>query len=201
MAATPPQGVVRYRWQDPTTLAFRVEGRATMVQSLPLRKLAEYCLDHGGARDIRVELGDCAHMDSTFMGTLLTLQKSVQKHGKGALTLVGVSAPCSRILHQMGLDDMFPADAAAAAGGANEGWTVLPLETDDANAFKRNVRQAHEVLADVPGKCGEQFQGVVRCMNQAEQQAPPTPSPPPAAAVPAANNPTPPAAGGEPSSR
>src|SRR5262245_64769939 len=50
-------GVVRYHRSGPT-VSFRVEGRGTMTQALPFRRVAGGCLA-GGAGLRAVDLGDC----------------------------------------------------------------------------------------------------------------------------------------------
>jgi anti-anti-sigma factor len=160
MAAAP--STIRYHQQD-HTLTFRVEGRATMTHGLPVRRLAERALERG-ATHLRFDLRDCTYMDSTFLGTLLTLKKAVDRTG-GRLTLLTPSTACVKILHQMGLTDVLPAQAEDADPQAS--WAELVCETNDP-AFRRNVVQAHEELAALPGPAGEQFKAVIRCMGQPE---------------------------------
>jgi hypothetical protein len=72
----------------------------------------------------------------------------------------------------MGLDDVLPAVDECA--DAQAPWADLATGGDDTGSFRRNVTQAHEELAALPGKSGEMFKGVLRCMNDAEkQQRPP----------------------------
>ena len=162
------QGIVRFHQQD-RTVTFRVEGRGTMNLSMPMRNCVERFLD-GGATRVCVDLRECTYMDSTFLGTLLTLKKTVEHRCKGEVALIAPSVACSRILHQMGLSDMLPSQAADDDPAAV--WTQLICETNDAHSFKRNIAQAHEELASLPGPAGEQFKAVVRCMAQAEKEKP-----------------------------
>jgi anti-anti-sigma factor len=158
------QGIVRFRQQD-HTVTFRVEGRGTMNQSLPLRRCAERYLE-GGITHVLIDLRDCTYMDSTFLGTLLTLKKSLTLR-QGEMTLIAPSPSCCRILQQMGLNEVLPTQA--AEGEQSAGWTELGNEADP-GSFKRNVVQAHEELANLPGPAGEQFKAVVRCMAQADKE-------------------------------
>jgi anti-anti-sigma factor len=166
-----PQGTVRVRRQDHTVI-FRVEGRATMAQSLPLRRYAERALAEG-ASAVFVDLRDCIYMDSTFLGTLLTLRSLLGKRASGELTLLAPSPACGKLLEQMGLHNVFatgPADEAEAGA-----WTELPTGPADPTSFQRNVAEAHENLASLPGPAGEQFRQVMRCLADKGPAKPPPP--------------------------
>src|SRR5262249_32446596 len=103
-----PQGIVRYH-QQPGAVTFRVQGRATMNQSLAMRQCAERLIAAGVSR-VRVDLRECTYVDSTFVGTLLTLKKAADRND-GRFTLVMPSAACAKILQQMGLGDVLPAES------------------------------------------------------------------------------------------
>src|SRR5262249_11804586 len=155
------QGIVRVNQQD-RTVTFRVEGRGSMTQSLPMRRCAERLIA-AGANRIRVDLRDCPYMDSTFMGTLLTIKKTLDRQA-GSFSLVMPSAACARIVQQLGLSDVLPAEAVELDPNAQ--WTDLSSDGTDAASFRQNVTQAHEELARLPGPAGEQFKNVMRCLEQ-----------------------------------
>src|SRR5579862_6413419 len=75
---------------DDKTLTFQPDGRATMHQSLPLRQRAEQALA-AGVQAVRVDLRRCTYMDSTFLGTLLFLYRTMAPKGPGAFALVSPS--------------------------------------------------------------------------------------------------------------
>jgi anti-anti-sigma regulatory factor len=158
-----PQDVIQCR-QDGPTLTFRVQGCGTMAQALAVRRVAEQGLA-AGVTALRVELHGCTHLDSTFLGTLLLLLKrATGRCGAGGFALVSPSTACERLFRQMGAADLFPTAAEAAAPGP---WAEL-TRTDPAGggpgevaAFKCNVVQAHQELADLPGPAGEAFRPFV----------------------------------------
>jgi anti-sigma B factor antagonist len=156
-----PQGTVRVHQQD-RTVTFRVEGRGSMTQSLPMRRCAERLIA-AGANRVRVDLRDCPYVDSTFMGTLLAIKKTLDRQA-GAFSLVMPSAACARIVQQMGLTDVLLAEAAELDPDAQ--WTDVALDGTDPASFRQNVTQAHEELASLPGPAGEQFKNVMRCLEQ-----------------------------------
>jgi hypothetical protein len=116
-------------------------------------------------------------MDSTFLGTLLTLQNTLTKRGEGSLVLLAPSPGCSKLLHQMGLDTFIPTEQNCPDDIDSLPWADLPAEPHDVGSFQRNVVQAHEELANLPGPAGEQFRAVARCLAQTPPDKPPQPPP------------------------
>jgi anti-anti-sigma factor len=160
------QGVVRVHRAE-GMVTFRVEDRATMTQAHPFRRCAEQSLA-GGAKVLRVDLRRCTYLDSTFLGTLLCLKRDIDRRGQAEFALVSPSPQCSRLFKQMGVDEIFPvvnADEPPASA-----CTDLQSGSEDLHTVKGNVIQAHQELADLPGAAGAAFQGVLRCMNQAQEQ-------------------------------
>jgi anti-sigma B factor antagonist len=154
------QGTIRYQ-QDGSTLLFEVEGQATMHQGLPFRRFVEKQLAAGVA-NVWVDLRSCTYIDSTFLGTLLFLQRAVDRKGCGAFRLLAPSSQCRDLFRQMGVDQVFHIQPALES--TNPNWTQLSREPDDVKSFQRNVMQAHEELASLPGAAGEPFKEVVRCL-------------------------------------
>ncbi|HEV8716760.1 MAG TPA: STAS domain-containing protein [Candidatus Binatia bacterium] len=148
-----PQSIVRVHQYD-QTLTFQVEGRATMHQSLLIRRFAEQCLA-GRTTVLGVDLRHCTHMDSTFLGTLVFLRRAVNQQGQGEFTLISPSPECCRLLQQMGLEKIFPIVAVEELAAST--WTELKSELEDTKVFKRNVVQAHQELAHLEGPAGEIF--------------------------------------------
>jgi len=146
-------------------VTFRVEDRATMAQSPALRRCAEQNLA-SGARVVHVDLRHCTYLDSTFLGTLLCLKRDIDRRGQGEFALVSPSPQCSRLFQQMGVAEIFPVVTADELPPT--AWADLSGGAEDVNALKGNVMQAHQELARLPGAAGAAFQGVARCMSQAQ---------------------------------
>ena len=158
---TAPATIVRFHQED-RTATFKVAGRATMHQSPPVRRQAEASLA-AGVLVINVDLRDCLYMDSTFLGTLLLLNKQlVQRQGR--FSLIAPSPACAKLLRQMGLDDYLSEHADAIS--PTNGWVELPLGANDGQSMRSTVEQAHQVLAGLPGKAGAEFEEVMRCLNR-----------------------------------
>src|SRR3984893_13951711 len=97
------QGLVRV-CRSCQTVTFQVVGWGRMYQSMPLRRLSEKYLAEGITR-LHVDLRHCTYLDSTFLGTLLTLRRASKKCRQVEFYLVSPSAECCRLFQQMGVED------------------------------------------------------------------------------------------------
>jgi anti-anti-sigma factor len=160
MAAT--QGILRAH-QAHQVLTFQVEGEATMFHSVPLCRCAEQALA-GEVTTLRVDLRHCTYMDSTFLGTLLLLKRTIEQRGRGDFALTALSPQCQRLLHQMGLDRFYCILAGEELPAS--AWTELTAGPSQGSGFQHTVIQAHQELANVPGPAGQPFRDVMRCLTQ-----------------------------------
>lgn len=129
-----------------------------------MRRHAEKGLAAGTA-EVRVDLGNCTYMDSTFIGTLLYLRQILGRRGQGALTLIAPSSACRELLCQLGVEDVFPV---VDAEQSTTEWVDVCAELGDPDCFQRGVVQAHEELANLPGPTGETFRAVMRTLARDE---------------------------------
>lgn len=159
---TGPPGILRVH-QDNQALLFQIEGEATMLHSVPLRRYAEQALTHG-ITTLQIDLHLCTYMDSTFLGTLLLLKRAVDQRGLGAFALTCLSPQCQRLLRQMGLDRFY--SIVTTAELPTEAWTELTENGADCSSLQHTVVQAHQELADLPGPAGKPFREVMQCLSK-----------------------------------
>jgi anti-anti-sigma factor len=155
--ASSPATLRMHRQDDQLTL--QLEGRASMHQRLPIRRVAEEALA-GGARRLRIDLRRCESMDSTVLGTLLALSRTAP----GGLVLLAPSESCRQLLRQMGLAELFPVEQADELPA--EAWTDASSDRDDMAVFAQDVVTAHESLAALPGPVGAAFRGVAQRLQR-----------------------------------
>jgi anti-sigma B factor antagonist len=171
-----PPGILRAH-HDQQALTFQIEGQATMDHSLPLRRCAEQALACG-VTTLRMDLGRCTYMDSTFLGTLFVLKKAVIQKCQGNFVLTSLSPQCRCLLKQMRLEEYYPLQPGEDIPA--EAWIELKGNRGDCLTFQSNVVQAHQELANLPGAAGEPFREVMRCMAKDMEKrtgAPATPPP------------------------
>lgn len=150
-------------FQQNEKVIFRADGCARMAQGLALRRCGEQALS-SGVTTLWVDLRHCEHMDSTFLGTLLYLKRAVHQRCRGEFALVSPSPQCCQLLAQMSMDGVFPTMTAEEADALP--WIQVSCEMERGDGFKNKVVQAHQELADLPGKAGEPFRQVVHSLKQ-----------------------------------
>jgi hypothetical protein len=167
-----PQGTVRYRRYG-QTLEIQAEGWATMPVCLPIRRLAEHHFADG-VFELRMDLSRCAHLDSTFVGTMLFLKRVIDRRGHGQFALLSPSCQCRQVLQQMGVENIFPV---ALEDPAPCEWCDLRVDSCDTNSFRHNVVDAHCELATLDGPAGAAFREVALGMTRAMKQSEDVPQP------------------------
>jgi anti-anti-sigma regulatory factor len=149
------------QWGD--ALELQVEGRGTMQQCPGLRRWVEARLARG-ARSIRVDLSRCSHLDSTFVGTLLVLNRRLVAAGGGPIVLSVPSAASAKVLAQMHVQEQFL--LSTEPPGPRQWQEELPVEANVATSygFKQNVVEAHQELGRMEGPNAAQFRELAEQM-------------------------------------
>lgn len=154
-----------YAAVSPQALWLRIEGRATAETCPALRTFCEARLSE--TRSVLcVVLTACEHFDSTFLGTMLCLQKL---HGAVAGQSVQFVAPaesCHAALRRMGAHQLFPILPPTAIEPLD--WTLIAASAADRQSaeFQRLVLDAHVELAAVPGPLGDLYAPIARMVEQ-----------------------------------
>jgi anti-anti-sigma factor len=161
-----PQCLVR-TMQQGDIAQVRIEGQVNLTQSPRVRAFGDRWLRHPN-RALVLDLRLCTHMDSTFVGTLLFLQRQAAMTGHGKLRLLAPSVECSRLLGEMGVQDVFETtDREEVTQGS---WTILDINAGETSQLRGCITDAHRALASTPGLAAEQFLRVVECFRPDEEQ-------------------------------
>lgn len=140
----------------------RVEGRATLSQGPQLRAYGDNWLKRGHGT-LCLDLRNCTHMDSTFVGSLLYLHRQAVALGQGQLKLLSPSADCCRLLDEMGVREVFAIEEKDEP--AHGSWTMMEVDLNQGASLRGCIVQAHEELAKTPGLAAQQFMRVVECFQ------------------------------------
>jgi anti-anti-sigma regulatory factor len=132
-----------------------------------MRQYAEDSLA-GGARIVYVDLRDCTHCDSTFVGTLLRLRQLCGSEMPAELRLIRPSTAVQQILAHMGANRVFEMGEQKPAGGSDVTWQELEHDLGRAAVlhFKRNCAEAHQALAGEGGELEKRFGPLAEAMRQ-----------------------------------
>ena len=157
------------RAQDnPGVLTVEVDGPATMLESPAVHDKASDKLAQG-VRALRFDLRGCTAMDSTFLGTLLSLERQTERVG-GKLVLISPSARVLELLDQMGLEDFYSIETAAPLAGPT---TELCARRPSTSALEGRILDAHDQLATAPGRAASQFGEVASELHRSPKGEPP----------------------------
>ncbi len=148
-------------------VCFLVVGRGTAKHSPSLREYAENALA-AGATQVQIDLRNCTHCDSTFLGTLVGLRRTFAGHGCGAICLVRPSDAVRHILTQMCADRLFPIVEKATSTNCDTTWEQLEENCDRSQPFrfKQAVVDAHLALAGASPELAERFRPLAEAMQQ-----------------------------------
>ena len=156
-------GVVRIH-EEEKRVTFLVEGQGTMHLSPCVRRHAEAQLA-GGAASLTFDLRGCTYLDSTFLGTLVALKRSAACQVPACdFALICPSAECRQLFKQMWFEGVFRIATAAAPPSCD--CHDLPPDSHDVSAFKHNIVQAHQELAELAGPAGDPFRALAARMTK-----------------------------------
>ena len=133
-----------------------VRGRATWTHGPSLQETCAAALDAG--RAVVIELGECASLDSTLLGTLYGL---ATRAGGGSLRLQNVPEEIRRLFVELALEPVLARVAEAAPVPAD----MAPLRAKGDRAAQDLLLHAHEILAAINGDNAAQFGGVVEALR------------------------------------
>jgi anti-anti-sigma regulatory factor len=145
----------------------RIQGRGEADLCPALRRFCEQALGEHST-EVHIDLGDCSHFDSTFLGTLLHLRKCRRDSGSApAVTLVRPSQKCRELLQRMGAARLFVVVEESPDEG-NADWVPLAEEHAGRGSleFRRHVVQAHQELANVDGPLGDRYRMIAELAAQ-----------------------------------
>jgi anti-sigma B factor antagonist len=157
----------------------RCEGKGSFINSPLMKSFAEERVA-GGETLLVVDLGACAGMDSTFMGTLAGIATRLAA-GKsaGVLHVAEASERNRRSLEDLGLDHLLEIDPPAAVWRGRveavraslrpplPAGALVPVER------ARHVLEAHQILSGLSESNADEFKDVVRTLENELGSRPP----------------------------
>ena len=150
------------------TVWVRVEGKGSFLNSGNLKEFAREMLDRG-YREFVVDLGDCAMMDSTFMGTMASVALRLKELGQGHLHIVHCKNRSQELLSGLGLDQIFDIHANGAGGPEYEALNQASSDQSPEAQKKERAEtmlEAHEALCEAAPENIFRFKDVLDFLRQ-----------------------------------
>jgi len=151
-------------------LELQVQGRGNMQQCPALRRWVEERVGRG-CTCVWIDLSRATHLDSTFIGTLLILNRRLLAGGGERIMLAAPSAACAALLSQMHVQNQFVVSNDPPEPRHWQDELRVEGNTLSSYGFKQSVVDAHQELADLGGPASEQFRELATQM--AEELKPP----------------------------
>ena len=119
-----------------------------------------------GYREFVIDLADCEHMDSTFMGTLAGISQTFRVLKEGSLRVVNVCPRNVLLLENLGLNHLFAIEPAGPAPVVPEAEKIqmLPLPCEE-GPVREVVLAAHEALIAANPENAARFHDVMEYLK------------------------------------
>ena len=146
----------------------RISGRANCLSSVPFKQVVNGLIERG-RRAFTLDLSDCQLMDSTFLGVLVGLNRSLgQAESAGGFSLYQPTEPVRVLLDNLGILELF--NTAESLGKAEDAELVEAGGAVDKTELTRTSLEAHRTLIDVNPENEAKFKEVTRFLEEDLQQ-------------------------------
>jgi anti-sigma B factor antagonist len=146
----------------------KVEGKGSFLNSGNLKEFAQQMVNRG-YREFIIDLGNCAMMDSTFMGTMAGVALRLKELGHGHLHIVHCGSRSRELLSGLGLDQIFSIQTNGSSAPE-----CKSLEQDKSGDMSREQKKeqartmldAHEALCEAAPENLFRFKDVLDYLKQ-----------------------------------
>ena len=138
----------------------QVTGRANFEYAVPLREIAR---TPEAIKSCRIDLRDCAAMDSTFMGVLTMLALGTKRF-QVDVEIYNASDFLVKLLRGLGIEKLFVFKSGDVFGGGDE--VSSAKESASALTTAETVAEAHRTLVEADGGNAQKFADVIEFADQ-----------------------------------
>lgn len=143
----------------------RVLGKGSFKNAKLIKTFTESSREAGINRFV-IDLQQCKHMDSTFMGVLAGVASQQKKQQLEAPKCVNLSARNRELLETLGLDKIMNLTTRSDESTDSDFKTLDHLEQEeDKKESAQTMLEAHETLIDVDERNATKFQDVVKFLR------------------------------------
>ena len=142
----------------------RISGRANCLSSVPFKQVINRLIERG-RRAFTLDLSDCQLMDSTFLGVLVGLNRTLGQAGPaGGFSLYQPTEPVRVLLDNLGILELF--DTTDSLGQAEAAEPVEQVAALDKTDLTRTSLEAHQTLIDANPENAVKFKEVTRFLEE-----------------------------------
>ena len=149
----------------------RITGRANCLSSVPFKRVVNGLIVRGN-RNFTLDLSDCQLMDSTFLGVLVGLNRTLaQSEVAGRFSLYRPTESVCVLLDNLGILELF--STIESLGQAVDVDSVESSGPEDKIELIRTSLEAHRILIDANSENEVKFKEVTRFLEEdlAHQEA------------------------------
>jgi anti-sigma B factor antagonist len=137
----------------------RIVGKGSFKNARHLTKYVEKAT-LSGIRDFVIDLQDCQHMDSTFMGVLAGMAAKRRRENLSTPKVIFTNARNLELLQTLGLDRILIIESAAPADNSAD-FKALENDASSKAEVTQTMYEAHQHLIDLDASHATQFQDVM----------------------------------------
>ena len=142
----------------------RITGRANCLSSVPFKQVINGLIERG-RRAFTLDLSDCQLMDSTFLGVLVGLNRSLgQSESDGGFSLYQPTESIRVLLDNLGILELF--GTTESLGQVEAAEPVEPDAAPDKSEMTRTSLEAHQTLIDANPENEAKFKEVTRFLEE-----------------------------------
>ncbi|MFQ3168962.1 MAG: anti-anti-sigma factor [Limisphaerales bacterium] len=142
----------------------RITGRANCLSSVPFKRVVNGLIQRG-RQTFTLDLSDCQLMDSTFLGVLVGLNRTLSQAGPGGgFSLYKPTESVRVLLDNLGILELFK--TAESLGQVEAAEPAEDAEAADKTELTRTSLEAHKTLIEANPKNEAKFKEVTRFLEE-----------------------------------
>ncbi|MGF1677908.1 MAG: STAS domain-containing protein [Candidatus Methylacidiphilales bacterium] len=150
--------------REGTTGFIRITGKGSFKNAKLLKSFADTTRQEGVTRFL-IDLQDCKHMDSTFMGVLAGLASDQKKAGLEMPQCFNLSVRNRELLETLGLDRVLNLAQAADQSTFKDYIALNEQGEPDKRETALTMLEAHQQLIEADSRNASKFQDVVKFLR------------------------------------
>lgn len=152
-----PSSILVAKLED--TAIVRVIGKGSFKNASALKQFAE-SIRNDGVSKIILDMKECVHMDSTFMGVLAGISSRQKSAGLPPPVLTHLKSRNRELLETLGLDRILTLEDTETSQSTQFNQ-IQPIDESSKQEVARTMLEAHEQLVEADSTNAAKFQDVI----------------------------------------